>query len=407
MASTRPKTVNNKEVVYEWEGKDRNSKQVRGEMRAGGENQVKAALRRQGVTPNKIRKRRMRSGKAIKPKDMAIFTRQLATMMKAGVPLLQAFDIVGRGNPNISVTKLLNDIRGDVETGTSLSVAFRKYPLYFDNLYCNLVEAGESAGILDQLLDRLAVYMEKTEAIKSKIKSALMYPISVLIVAFVVVAVIMIFVVPSFKTVFAGFGAELPGPTLVVIAISEFFVSYWYLIFGGVGGGVYFFLESWKRNEKVQEFMDRLMRKLPIFGALVEKSCIARWTRTLATMFAAGVPLVEALDSVGGAAGNIVYLRATQKIQQEVSTGTALTTAMSNANLFPSMVIQMCSIGEESGSIDHMLGKCADFYEAEVDDMVAGISSLMEPIIIVLLGTIIGGIVVAMYLPIFKMGQVV
>jgi len=226
-------------------------------------------------------------------------------------------------------------------------------------------------------------------------------------VAFVVVAVIMIFVVPSFKTVFAGFGAELPGPTLVVIAISEFFVSYWYLIFGGVGGGVYFFLESWKRNEKVQEFMDRLMRKLPIFGALVEKSCIARWTRTLATMFAAGVPLVEALDSVGGAAGNIVYLRATQKIQQEVSTGTALTTAMSNANLFPSMVIQMCSIGEESGSIDHMLGKCADFYEAEVDDMVAGISSLMEPIIIVLLGTIIGGIVVAMYLPIFKMGQVV
>ncbi len=405
MATT--KTVNNKEVVYEWEGKDRNSKQVRGEIRAGGENQVKAALRRQGVTPTKIKKRRMRSGKAIKPKDMAIFTRQLATMMKAGVPLLQAFDIVGRGNPNVSVTKLLNDIRGDVETGTSLSTAFRKYPLYFDNLYCNLVEAGEAAGILDQLLDRLAVYMEKTEAIKSKIKSALMYPISVLIVAFVVVAVIMIFVVPSFKTVFAGFGAELPGPTLVVIAISEFFVSYWYLIFGGVGGGVYFFLESWKRNEKVQEFMDRLMRKLPIFGALVEKSCIARWTRTLATMFAAGVPLVEALDSVGGAAGNIVYLHATQKIQQEVSTGTALTAAMSNANLFPSMVIQMCSIGEESGSIDHMLGKCADFYEAEVDDMVAGISSLMEPIIIVLLGTIIGGIVVAMYLPIFKMGQVV
>ncbi len=405
MATT--KTVNNKEVVYEWEGKDRNSKQVRGEIRAGGENQVKAALRRQGVTPTKIKKRRMRSGKAIKPKDMAIFTRQLATMMKAGVPLLQAFDIVCRGNPNVSVTKLLNDIRGDVETGTSLSTAFRKYPLYFDNLYCNLVEAGEAAGILDQLLDRLAVYMEKTEAIKSKIKSALMYPISVLIVAFVVVAVIMIFVVPSFKTVFAGFGAELPGPTLVVIAISEFFVSYWYLIFGGVGGGVYFFLESWKRNEKVQEFMDRLMRKLPIFGALVEKSCIARWTRTLATMFAAGVPLVEALDSVGGAAGNIVYLHATQKIQQEVSTGTALTAAMSNANLFPSMVIQMCSIGEESGSIDHMLGKCADFYEAEVDDMVAGISSLMEPIIIVLLGTIIGGIVVAMYLPIFKMGQVV
>lgn len=396
-----------KEVVYEWEGKDRNGKQVRGETRAAGENQVKAFLRRQGVTPTKIKKRRMRSGKAIKPKDLAIFTRQLATMMKAGVPLLQAFDIVGRGNPNPSVTKLLNDIRMDVETGTSLSVAFRKFPLYFDNLYCNLVEAGESAGILDQLLDRLAVYMEKTEAIKSKIKSALMYPITVLIVAFVVVAVIMIFVIPSFKSVFESFGGELPMPTLVVIAMSEFFVSYWYLIFGGIGGGVYYFLESWKRSTKVQAFMDRVMRKLPIFGVLVEKSCIARWTRTLSTMFAAGVPLVEALDSVGGAAGNIVYAEATLRIQQEVSTGTALTAAMTNANLFPSMVLQMCAIGEESGAIDHMLGKAADFYEAEVDDMVAGISSLMEPIIIVILGTVIGGIVVAMYLPIFKLGQVV
>jgi type IV pilus assembly protein PilC len=349
----------------------------------------------------------MSAGKSIKPKDMAIFTRQLATMMKAGVPLLQAFDIVGRGNPNPRVTKLLNDIRTDVETGTSLSVAFRKFPLYFDNLYCNLVEAGESAGILDQLLDRLAVYMEKTEAIKSKIKSALMYPISVLVVAFVVVAVIMIFVVPSFKEVFKSFGGELPMPTLMVIALSEYFIQYWYLIFGGIGGGLYFFMESWKRNRKMQAFMDRIMLKLPIFGVLVEKSCIARWTRTLSTMFAAGVPLVEALDSVGGAAGNNVFTEATVKIQQEVSTGTALTTAMSNANLFPSMVLQMCAIGEESGSIDHMLGKAADFYEAEVDDMVAGISSLMEPIIIVILGTIIGGIVVAMYLPIFKLGQVV
>jgi type IV pilus assembly protein PilC len=396
-----------KDAVYEWEGKDRNGKQVRGEIRAAGENQVKASLRRQGVTPTKIKKRRMRSGKSIKPKDLAIFTRQLATMMKAGVPLLQAFDIVGRGNPNPSVTKLLNDIRTDVETGTSLSVAFRKFPIYFDNLYCNLVEAGESAGILDQLLDRLAVYMEKTEAIKSKIKSALMYPITVLIVAFVVVSVIMIFVIPSFKQVFTSFGGELPMPTLVVIAMSEFFIQYWYLIFGGIGGGVYFFLESWKRNEKMQKVMDRIMLKLPIFGILVEKSCIARWTRTLSTMFAAGVPLVEALDSVGGASGNAVFADATLKIQQEVSTGTALTAAMTNANLFPSMVLQMCAIGEESGSIDHMLGKAADFYEAEVDDMVAGISSLMEPIIIVILGTVIGGIVVAMYLPIFKLGQVV
>ncbi|MBL8337991.1 MAG: type II secretion system F family protein [Rhodoferax sp.] len=401
------KQQSTKESVYEWEGKDRNGKQVRGEIRAVGENQVLASLRRQGVIPGKIKKRRTSSGGTIKPKDLAIFTRQLATMMKAGVPLLQAFDIVGRGNPNPRVTKLLNDIRTDVETGTSLSVAFRKFPIYFDNLYCNLVEAGESAGILDQLLDRLAVYMEKTEAIKSKIKSALMYPISVLVVAFVVVSVIMIFVIPAFKEVFSNFGGELPVPTLVVIAMSEFFVKYWYLIFGGLGGGVYFFMEAWKRNEKLQHVMDRIMLKLPVFGVLVEKSCIARWTRTLATMFAAGVPLVEALDSVGGAAGNSVFERATVKIQHEVSTGTALTVAMTNANLFPSMVLQMCAIGEESGSIDHMLGKAADFFEAEVDDMVAGISSLMEPIIIVILGTVIGGIVVAMYLPIFKLGAVV
>jgi type IV pilus assembly protein PilC len=395
------------DVLFEWEGKDRNGKAVKGEMRAAGENQVKAFLRRQGIMPSKIKKRRMSAGRGIKPKDIAIFTRQLATMMKAGVPLLQAFDIVGRGNPNPSVTKLLNDIRSDVETGTALSVSFRKFPLYFDNLYCNLVEAGESAGILDQLLDRLAVYMEKTEALKSKIKSALMYPISVLVVAFAVVAVIMIFVIPSFKQVFTSFGGELPAPTQMVIGMSEFFISYWYLIFGGLGGGIYFFLQAWKRDERVQMFMDRLLLRMPIFGTLVDKSCVARWARTMSTMFAAGVPLVEALDSVSGAAGNVVYAQATYKIQQEVSTGTSLTTAMTNVNLFPSMVLQMCSIGEESGSIDHMLGKAADFYEAEVDDMVAGISSLMEPIIIVILGSVIGGIVVAMYLPIFKLGSIV
>lgn len=396
-----------KEAVFEWQGKDRNGKIVRGEMRAMGENQVQASLRRQGILPTKIKKRRMSSGRKITTKDLSIFTRQLATMMKAGVPLLQAFDIVGKGNANPSVAKLLNDIRTDVETGTSLNAAFRKYPMYFDNLYCNLVEAGEAAGILDQLLDRLAVYMEKTEAIKSKIKSALMYPISVVVVAFVVVAVIMIFVIPAFKSTFSSFGADLPAPTLLVIAISEFFVAYWWLIFGSIGGGFYFFMQAWKRNEKVQMAMDRLLLKLPIFGTLVEKSVIARWTRTLATMFAAGVPLVEALDSVGGASGNYVYLQATEKIQREVSTGTSLTTAMGNANIFPNMVLQMCAIGEESGSIDHMLGKAADFYEAEVDDMVAGLSSLMEPIIIVFLGGLIGGIVVSMYLPIFKLGQVV
>ena len=406
-AVSRSKSKDVKEFVYEWVGKDRNGKPVKGEVRASGENQVQASLRRQGIFPTKIKKRRMRSGRSIRPKDLAIFTRQLATMMKAGVPLLQAFDIVGRGNPNPSVTKLLNDIRTDVETGTSLSAAFRKFPIYFDNLYCNLVEAGETAGILEQLLDRLAVYMEKTEAIKSKIRAALMYPIAVLIVAFVVVAVIMIFVIPAFKEVFSSFGADLPAPTLIVMAISEIFVKYWWLIFGGLGGGFYFFMQAWKRSEKVQAFMDRLMLKMPIFGELVYKSVIARWTRTLSTMFAAGVPLVEALDSVGGASGNSVYARATEKIQQEVSTGTSLTAAMDNANVFPSMVLQMCSIGEESGSIDHMLGKAADFYESEVDDMVAGLASLMEPIIIVILGTIIGGIVVSMYLPIFKLGQVV
>ena len=393
--------------IYEWEGKDRQGKPARGEVRAAGENQVQAHLRRQGLVPIKIKKQRLGSGKAIKAKDIALFTRQLATMMQAGVPLLQSFDIVGRGHANPNVARLLNNIRTDVETGSSLSAAFRKHPQQFDNLYCNLVEAGEQAGILDKLLERLATYMEKTEAIKSKIKSALMYPISVVLVALVVVAVIMIFVVPAFKEVFASFGADLPGPTLMVIAMSEFFVAYWWLMLGTLGGGLYAFIQAWKRNEQVQKLMDRLMLKIPVFGALIEKSCIARWTRTLSTMFAAGVPLVESLNSVGGASGNSVFSDATTKIQQEVSSGTSLTAAMTQANVFPSMVLQMCAIGEESGSLDHMLGKAADFFEAEVDDMVGGLSSLMEPIIIVFLGGLIGGIVVAMYLPIFKMGQVV
>ncbi len=405
MATAASKGI--KDFVFEWEGKDRNGKIIRGETRAGGINQVQAMLRRQGVLPSKIKKRRTRGGKRIKPKDIALFTRQMATMMKAGVPLLQAFDIVGRGNTNPSVTRLLADIRSDVETGTSLNAAYRKHPLYFDSLYCNLVEAGEAAGILEALLDRLATYMEKTEAIKSKIKSALMYPISVVVVAFIVVTIIMLFVIPAFKDVFSSFGADLPARTLFVMGISDIFVQWWWVIFGVIGGGFYFFMQAWKRNERMQQFMDRAMLKMPVFGVLIEKSCVARWTRTLSTMFAAGVPLVEALDSVGGASGNAVYANATEKIQQEVSTGTSLTVAMTNANVFPSMVLQMCAIGEESGSIDHMLGKAADFYEEEVDDMVAGLSSLMEPIIIVFLGTLIGGIVVSMYLPIFKLGQVV
>ena len=396
-----------KEYVFEWEGKDRNGKPVRGEVRAAGENHVQATLRRQGVMVQKVKKRKTASARRIKPKDIAIFTRQLATMMKAGVPLLQSFDIVGRGNPNPSVNKLLNQVRTDVETGTSLSAAFRKHPLYFNALYCNLVEAGEAAGILEELLDRLATYMEKTEAIKSKVKSALMYPTAVIVVAFVVVVVIMIFVIPAFEEVFDSFGADLPAPTLLVIAISDFFVAYWWIVFGALGGGLYFFMQAWKRNLKVQRVMDRVLLKLPVFGTLVEKSTVARWTRTMSTMFAAGVPLVEALDSVGGASGNSLYADATTQIQREVATGTSLTMAMNNARIFPSMVLQMTAIGEESGSLDHMLGKAADFYEQEVDDMVAGLSSLMEPIIIVVLGTIIGGIVVSMYLPIFQLGQVV
>ncbi|MDR7268996.1 type IV pilus assembly protein PilC [Pelomonas saccharophila] len=396
-----------KDFVFEWEGKDRNGKIVRGELRAGGEAMVSATLRRQGILVNKVKKRRSSGGSSIKQKDIAIFTRQLATMMRAGVPLLQAFDIVARGATNPRLTRLLNDIRQDVETGTSLSAAFRKHPMYFDALYCNLVEAGEAGGILEALLDRLAVYQEKTVAIKNKIKSALTYPIAVMVVAFIVVAVIMIFVVPAFKDVFTSFGADLPAPTLMVIAMSEFFVKFWWLIFGSIGGGIYFFIQSWKRSEKMQKRMDRLLLKVPVFGDLMYKSAIARWTRTLSTMFAAGVPLVEALDSVGGASGNAVFQEATEQIQRDVSTGAALTTSMQTTGIFPTMVLQMASIGEESGSLDHMLAKAAEFYEDEVDEAVKALSSLMEPFIIVILGGLIGGIVVSMYLPIFKLGQVV
>ncbi len=396
-----------KDFVFEWEGKDKNGKVVRGEVRSGGEAQVSATLRRQGVLVTKVKKRRMRGGSSIKQKDIAIFTRQLATMMKAGVPLLQAFDIVGRGATNPRLTKLLNDIRTDVETGTSLSVAFRKHPMQFNALYCNLVEAGEQGGILEQLLERLAVYEEKTMQLKQKIKSALVYPVAVMVVAFVVLTIIMIFVIPTFKEVFTSFGAELPAPTLAVMWLSEQFVKYWWLLFGVMIGGGYFFIQTWRRSEKMQMAMDRLFLRLPVFGDLIRKAVLARWTRTLSTMFGAGVPLVEALDSVGGAAGNAVYAQATEQIQKEVSTGTALTMAMQNTGVFPTMVLQMASIGEESGSLDHMLAKAAEFYEEEVDEMVKGLSSLMEPFIIVILGVMIGGIVVSMYLPIFKLGAVV
>ena len=397
-----------KQITYVWEGKDKKGKVVKGEMRAVGESLVNATLRRQGITVTKVKKQSAFASKGkITDKDITLFTRQLATMMKAGVPLLQAFDIVGKGHSNPAVAKLLGDIKADVETGSSLSASFRKYPLYFDSLFCNLVGAGEQAGILDTLLDRLATYKEKIMAIKGKIKSALVYPISIIVVAFVITAVIMIFVIPAFKDLFSSFGADLPLPTLIVMQISDIFVTWWWAIFGSIGGALWFFFYTWKRSEKMQSTMDRLMLKLPIVGEIIEKATIARFSRTLSTMFSAGVPLVEALDSVAGASGNRVYFDATKRIQSEISTGTSLTVAMQNANVFPNMVLQMTAIGEESGALDSMLSKVADFYEAEVDDAVGAMSSLMEPVIMVVLGVLIGGLVVAMYLPIFKMGQVV
>ena len=396
-----------KEPSFTWEGKNRAGKLVRGEMRAASASAARAALRRQSILVTKIKKRKTGSGGKVTDKDITLFTRQLATMVKSGVPLLQSFDIVGKGTNNAALTRLLTAIKTDVETGSSLATAFRKYPLYFDALFCNLVEAGEQAGILDTLLDRLASYKEKIQAIKSKLKSAMFYPTSILVVAFVITAVIMVFVVPAFKSVFASFGGDLPGPTLVVVAMSDYFVANWYLIFGGLFAFFFGIAQIYKRSRAVQIAVDKYALKLPVFGDLIRKTAIARWTRTLSTMFAAGVPLVEALDSVGGAAGNYVYTMATKQIQAEVSTGSNLTVAMQNTDVFPPMVTQMVAIGEESGQLDGMLGKVADFFEAEVDDAVEALSSLMEPIIMVVLGGLIGGLVIAMYLPIFKLGSVV
>jgi type IV pilus assembly protein PilC len=348
----------------------------------------------------------MGRGGSITEKDITLFTRQLATMMKSGVPLLQAFDIGIKGSANPALARLLSEVRNDVETGSSLSQAF-KHPVHFDKLFCNLVAAGEQAGILDSLLDRIATYKEKILAIKSKIKSALFYPAAVVVVAALVISVMMLFVIPEFKNVFTSFGADLPAPTLMVIAMSDFFVDYWYVLFGIVIGTVVGISYSYKRSEKMQILVDRAVLKLPVVGDIIRKATVARWARTLSTMFAAGVPLVEALESVGGASGNHVYFNATQQIQGEITTGTSLTVAMQNASVFPTMVVQMVSIGEETGALDAMLGKVADFYEQEVDDAVEALSSLMEPMIMVVLGTLIGGMVIAMYLPIFKMGQVV
>jgi type IV pilus assembly protein PilC len=396
-----------KEFNFNWVGQDRAGKTVRGEVRATGEAQVNAMLRRQGIKVVEIKKQKRLRGGRVTEKDVTLFTRQLATMLKSGVPLLQAFDIVAKGHGNPAMAKLIYAVRTDVETGSSLKQSFEKHPLYFEALFTNLIGAGEAAGILDTVLDRLAQYKEKILAIKSKIKAALFYPIAILVVAFAITAVIMIFVIPAFKQVFANFGGELPALTLVVIAVSDFFVEYWWAIFGAVGGGVYAFFYFWKRSKPMQIVMDRVMLRVPVFGDLLRKSAIARWTRTLSTTFAAGVPLVEALDSVAGAAGNYVYFVATKKIQSEVATGASLNSSMQGTDVFPNMVIQMVSIGEESGSLDTMLSKVADYFEQEVDDAVEALSSLMEPMIMVVLGTLIGGLVIAMYLPIFKLGGVV
>jgi type IV pilus assembly protein PilC len=396
-----------KEFNFTWVGQDRGGKTVRGELRATGEAQANAILRRQGIKVAQLKRERRSRGGKITDKDITLFTRQLATMLRSGVPLLQAFDIVAKGHSNPAMSKLIYAIRTDVETGASLKQAFEKHPLYFEPLYINLIGAGEQAGILDAVLERLAQYKEKILAIKGKIKAALFYPISIVVVAFIITAVIMIFVIPAFKQVFSNFGADLPALTLLVISISDFFVNYWYLVFGGIFGGIWFFFYTWKRSTKMQHAMDRALLRIPVFGELIRKSAIARWTRTLSTTFAAGVPLVEALDSVAGAAGNQEYFTATKRIQGEVATGSSLNSAMQGTDVFPNMVIQMVAIGEEAGSLDSMLGKVADYYEQEVDDAVAALSSLMEPMIMVVLGTIIGGLVIAMYLPIFKLGAVV
>ncbi len=396
-----------KEYTFVWEGVDRNNRQVRGETKAASETVVTTNLRRQGVRIQKIKRQTFRGGKRVTEKDITFFTRQLATMLRAGVPLLQSFDIVARGHANARFSRLVMDVKSRVEAGTSLSQAFREHPAYFDNLYCNLVGAGETSGMLDGILDRLATYKEKILAIKSKIKSALFYPISVVVVAVLVVWVIMVWVIPAFKQVFSSFGADLPAPTLIVMAMSDFVVSWWWLIAVIIVGAVMTFFSLHRRSATFRLGLDRISLKIPIIGQILEKATIARWTRTLQTMFAAGVPLVESLDAVAGASGNAVFAAATRRIQTEVSTGTSLTNAMTNTKRFPSMVLQMVQIGEESGSLDNMLGKIADFFEREVDDAVAALSSLLEPIIIVFLGVVIGGLVVAMYLPIFKLGQVV
>ncbi|NNC56622.1 MAG: type II secretion system F family protein [Woeseiaceae bacterium] len=393
-----------------WEGTDRNGKKIKGKSLADDEAQVRADLRRQGVVPTRIRKQRkglFAGGGKIETGDIAIFSRQLATMLSAGIPLVQAFEIVGNGHENAAMQKLILSIKSDVEGGSALAEALAKQPLYFDDLFVNLVEAGEQAGALESLLDKIATYKEKTEAIKKKIKKALTYPAAVLVVAFVVTTILLIFVIPSFEDLFKGFGADLPGFTRMVIDLSAFVRAKGVFLAMGIGAAIAAFLYFKKRSRPFRHFLDRLMLKMPIIGPILQKASIARYARTLSTMFAAGVPLVEALDSVAGATGNIVYELGVLEMRDEVATGQRLQQSMENTDLFPNMVIQMIAVGEESGSLDEMSAKVADFYEADVDDAVDNLSSLLEPMIMAILGVLVGGLVVAMYLPIFKLGAVV
>ncbi|MGW8248451.1 MAG: type II secretion system F family protein [Acidiferrobacterales bacterium] len=397
-------------ITFTWEGVNRQGKQVKGEVDGTSDAQVKNHLRKQGINPKKVRKKPkplLNFKQKITPKDIAVFTRQLATMMQAGLPVVQAFDLVGRSADNPSLRDLIMTIKNDIEGGTNLTEALSKHPLYFDELYCNLVGAGETAGILDSLLDKIATYKEKIESIKSKIKSALSYPTAVVVVAFIITAILLIFVIPQFETLFHDFGADLPALTVMVINLSRSFTSHWPIIFGSIFGTIFGIGYSYKRSKKMQHAVDRFQLKAPIIGEIITKATIARFCRTLSTMFAAGVPLVDALDSVAGATGNIVYYDATMDIKAEVSGGNRLQAAMESTDVFPNMVNQMVGIGEESGELDAMLAKVADIYEEEVDNAVEGLSSLLEPIIMAFLGIVVGGMVVAMYLPIFKLASVV
>ena len=402
-----------KQSIFTWEGLDKRGQIVKGETSGPSIAMVKAILRRQGVNPTKVRKKSKPmfslSGGAtkIKAKDISIFSRQLSTMMNSGVPLVQAFDIIGKGNPNKGMQSLMTSIRTDIESGSNLSDALRKHPLYFDDLFCNLVNAGEHAGILDNILDKIAIYKEKTEAIKGKVKKAMFYPAAVVVVAIIITIILMVAVIPQFASMFAGFGAELPALTKLVISLSKFFQSWWIAIVLAMFGSAYGVIQMKKRSKPFNHFLDRTVLKLPVFGPIFRKAAIARYARTLSTMFAAGVPLVEAMQSVAGAVGNVVYGNAILKMRDEVATGTQLNITMRQTGLFPSMVTQMTAIGEEAGSVDTMLAKVADFYEEEVDNAVDGLSSLLEPIIMVVLGTLIGGMVIAMYLPVFQMGKIV